>query len=61
MEAPRHDRAKKHRRDQKIDRAIRERESADSHERLRKLRLMLGEASGPYPARWPPVDGHPDG
>ena len=61
MEASRRDRAKNHRGDQQIDRETPERESADSHERLKKLRLMLGEASGPDPARWPPADRHPDG
>jgi hypothetical protein len=45
MDASRHDRAKSHRRDQHIERATPERESADSRERLRKLRLMLGEVS----------------
>ncbi|HZE76480.1 MAG TPA: hypothetical protein VE091_14300 [Gemmatimonadales bacterium] len=52
----RHERAKDHRsRDERVDRPTPERGAIDPHERLRKLRVMLGEASGSSPASPPPA------
>ena len=45
MSAHRDNRAKSRPRDERSDAATPDRASADCHERLRKLRLMLGEAT----------------
>ena len=46
MSAHRDNRAKSRPRDERSDAATPDRAAADCHERLRKLRLMLGEATG---------------
>jgi len=46
MKARRRDQAENERIDEPVDTAVAHAESDDSHERLRKLRLMLGEATG---------------
>lgn len=47
MKARRRDHAENQRIDEPVDTAVGHTASDDSHERLRKLRLMLGEATGP--------------
>jgi len=52
----RHERARNRRsRDERVDRPTPEPGAVDPHERLRKLRMMLGEASGPSPTTSPPA------
>lgn len=46
-------------RDERVDRPTPKPDAVDPHERLRRLRVMLGEASGSSPASPAPAPGPP--